>query len=287
MDLTPQARGVLTALAAVLILMPDTILFRMVQSEIWVLMVWRALFQGIVLWGWLFVTRRGALAGDIRALGWLGPAFAAIMGLAAIFFNLAIAWTTVANTLFIVATTPLWAALLSRWWLKEPLELRMVLTMAVCGIGIALIALSKDPGGIAHWSGNLCALGGALSMAIGFTLARRAGSRSMIPALAAATTLPLVFGALMGGAVLPLPGDMPLLFVIGAIIAPLSFALLTTAARDIPSSQVSLMLLLETALAPVLVWWFIGENPGPNAVIGGIIVVSALLLSNLVALRRA
>ncbi|RED12062.1 DMT family transporter [Pontivivens insulae] len=285
--MSDQSRGVLTALAAILILMPDTVLFRMVQSEIWVLMVWRAFYQGLVLWLWLCLTRRGALLIDMRELGWFGPAFAAAMGFAAICFNLAIAWTTVANTLFIVATTPLWAALLSRRWLGERLEPRVLATMAVCGIGIALIAVGKDPGGIAHWSGNLCALGGALGMAIGFTLARRAGDRSMIPGLAVATVLPLCFGAAMGGAVMPLPGDMPLLFVIGAVIAPLSFALLTTAARFIPSAQVSLMLLLETALAPILVWWIIGENPGQNALIGGGIVVIALLLSNLAALRRS
>ena len=72
----------------------------------------------------------------------------------------------------------------------------------------------------------------------------------------------------------------------GAFIAAAT-CLLTLGPRYISSAEVSLLILLESVLAPILVWFVIGEDPGVWALIGGAVVVGALLVSNLVALRRA
>jgi len=285
--LSERNRGLTMALIGIMVLMPDTILFRLIDTNLWTLMIWRAGFQGAVLWAGLILLRGRALPADIRALGLPGLGFAVTMGIAAICFNLAIAWTTVANTLFILATMPLWAALISWLLMGERIGLRTGLTILAAMIGIAILVTGKDEGGIAHWTGDLAALLGAFTMASGFTLARFAPGRSMVPALAGSAFLPVIFGAVMGGTALPLQGDMGLLFVMGAIIAPISFALISTAPRYIPSTEVSLIMLLETALAPILVWWIVGEDPGPRAVLGGSIVILALLISNLIGLRRA
>ena len=284
--MSDRRRGLLLAFAGIVVLMPDTVLFRLIDSDLWVLMVWRAAFQGGVLWLALIALRGRALPGDLRALGVPGLGFALAMGGSATFFNLAVAWTTVANTLFILAAMPLWAALISRLLLGERIGRRTALTILVAMAGIGILVTGEDAGGIAHWSGDLAALAGSFCMALGFTLARLAPGRSMVPALAAGAALPVLVGAAMGGLAWPLAGDMPLLFVMGAVVQPLSFALIATAPRFIPSTEVSLIMLLETALAPLLVWWIVGEDPGPRAVLGGSIVVAALVVSNLVGLRR-
>lgn len=285
--MTERHRGLAMALIGIMVLMPDTVLFRLISTDLWTLMIWRAGFQGVVLWIALILLRGRKLRGDMRALGLPGLGFVLTMGIAAICFNLAIAWTTVANTLFILAAMPLWAALISWLLMGERIGLRTGLTIATAMIGIGILVTGKDEGGIAHWTGDLAALVGSFTMASGFTLARFSPGRSMVPALAGSAFIPVLFGIAMGGAAMPLQGDMGLLFVMGAIIAPLSFALISTAPRYIPSTEVSLIMLLETALAPILVWWIVGEDPGPRAVLGGTIVVSALVISNLIGLRRA
>ena len=63
-------------------------------------------------------------------------------------------------------------------------------------------------------------------------------------------------------------------------------ALLAIGPRFITSAEVSLLILLESILAPLLAWAVIDEHPGAYALAGGAIVVGALLVSNLVALRR-
>ena len=61
---------------------------------------------------------------------------------------------------------------------------------------------------------------------------------------------------------------------------------LTLGPRYISSPEVSLLILLESVLAPLLVWAIVGEDPGRWAMIGGAVVIGALLASNFVALRR-
>jgi drug/metabolite transporter (DMT)-like permease len=46
-----------------------------------------------------------------------------------------------------------------------------------------------------------------------------------------------------------------------------------------------LFLVLESIFAPILVWYVLGENPGPTAIIGGIIVLLVLTVSNIIGLR--
>ncbi len=65
-----------------------------------------------------------------------------------------------------------------------------------------------------------------------------------------------------------------------------SSVLLAIGPRYITSAEVGLLVLLESALAPLLAWAVVNEDPGPYALAGGAIVIGALLVSNLIALRR-
>jgi len=66
-----------------------------------------------------------------------------------------------------------------------------------------------------------------------------------------------------------------------------SSVLLALGPRYITSAEVGLLVLLESVLAPLLAWWFLQEAPGGYALLGGVIVVGALFVSNLWVLRRA
>ena len=80
--------------------------------------------------------------------------------------------------------------------------------------------------------------------------------------------------------------DQWYLFVIHALFISASACLLALGPRYITSAEVALLILLESVLAPLLVWVLLGENPGIYALIGGAIVTGALAISNVVALLR-
>ena len=107
--------------------------------------------------------------------------------------------------------------------------------------------------------------------------------------------IPAVPISFLGSAALVFPfadpfnftGYDPLYVILhGGVFIPLSMTFLAIGPRYITSAEVALMILLESVLAPLLVWLVLGEDPGQWALIGGAIVVITLFLSNLVALKR-
>ncbi len=72
----------------------------------------------------------------------------------------------------------------------------------------------------------------------------------------------------------------------GGFFIVMSMTLLSIGPRYIASAEVALLVLLESVLAPLLVWAVLGEFPGEWVLAGGAVVLGALLVSNLVVLRR-
>ncbi len=81
----------------------------------------------------------------------------------------------------------------------------------------------------------------------------------------------------------PFLAQWPLFLCHGAFIAAATW-LMTLGPRYISSAEVALLVLLESVLAPILVWAVVGEHPGSMALIGGAVVIGALLISNLIVL---
>jgi drug/metabolite transporter (DMT)-like permease len=81
--------------------------------------------------------------------------------------------------------------------------------------------------------------------------------------------------------------QMAAIALTGIFILPLSFVTLSYAARFVPSSTVSLIMLLETVLGPLWVWWGIDEAPSAMMLIGGGIVLTCLAVFLILEGRRA
>ncbi|MEL6648159.1 MAG: EamA family transporter, partial [Pseudomonadota bacterium] len=82
-----------------------------------------------------------------------------------------------------------------------------------------------------------------------------------------------------------LPRKCPPSLSHGVFIA-IATCFLTLGPRYISSAEVSLLILLESVLAPLLVWAWIGEDPGRWALVGGVVVIGALVVSNLMVMMR-
>ncbi len=280
-----QIKGLLITLVGVLFVVPDSLFVRLIAADALVISFWRNLISGMLIL--LFVLARGGL-GPFHAVlgtGLYGLFYMASAGAAGILFVLAVSLTSVANVVLIIAAMPVFAAVYSRIFLGEAISRRMVLTMVAVAAGLALIAYGSGETANAHWSGDLLALSVAALFAAGLTVARRVRHVSMVPGVA----LGYVLASL---ALLPFiaPLDVPegqwgLVMLHGAIIV-ISAVGLALGPRYIPSAEVGLLILLESVLAPLLVWAVIGEYPGGYAFLGGAIVIGALAAYNLLALRR-
>jgi len=245
---------------------------------------WRGLISGLVVLVGILVFQglSGFLA--VRRTGWAGVIYILLLGSTTPAFVMAVSHTSVANVVFIFASTPIFATIFSRIYLGEPLRRRMVLTMIVVMFGLGVIAYGSRANEIASWEGDLWAVYVSVAYAAALTAVRRAKHISMIPAIPIAYIgTALVLGTFTS----PLQGfeqQWPLFLGHGITIGVAS-CLLTLGPRYISSVEVSLLILLESVLAPILVWAVVGENPGFLALVGGSVVIVALVVSNLIALR--
>ncbi len=275
--LSTHAYGFLITLLGVLILCPDTLLIRLIQAEgasQWTIAFWRGVLTAVGLMVFYrFAEGEGALGRFFRIDRWVIAA-AITMGLQALAFILSVANTSVANTLIIVATGPLFTALFAWAFLGERPPLRTWITIAAAFTGM-LVIFYHDLGSVSLL-GDALALVTAIGLGVTFVIVRHQKAVNMMPAMSigkmvsALAVLPLAAPLAMSAT------GLGLMFLLGLVVLPLSFGLLTLGPRYIPAPEVSLLLLVETVLGPVIVWVAIGEAASASTIVGGAIVLAAL-----------
>ena len=280
-----QAKGLLITSLGVLFVVPDSLFVRLIEAEALTIAFWRLLNAGLVI-GLGILLLQGT--GPFRAVlgtGRYGLVYGLGTGISGVLFVLAVSLTSVANVVFIIASMPVFAALFSRVFLGEPITRRMVWTILAVMLGLGIIAYGSGETEGASWKGDLLAVCVSAAFAAGLTAARRVRPVSMVPALSLA-----YLGMVLLIAPVAAPFDVgadqvPLIAAHGGFIV-LSSVLLAIGPRFITSAEVALLVLGESVLAPLLVWWVLGEDPGGWALVGGAVVLGALFLSNLIVLRR-
>jgi len=213
-------------------------------------------------------------------VGLVGVAYAAA-GLLFVFAN---KLTTAANTVFLQATNPLFVVALAPWLLREPVRAADLKFMGALGVGLALLFV----GGQRHFAtapdpllGNVLAAGSAVAWAFTVTgyrwLARQRDDHGPVAAAAACGNL-IVFLACLPWA-LPLAAgrttDWLIVIYLGVFQLGVAYVFLARAITRVPALEASLFLLVEPVLSPVWAWLAHGETPGPLAVIGGAVILTA------------
>lgn len=283
--MSDQLKGLLITMFGVLFVVPDSLFVRLIDADALTISFWRVFLSGGVTALWILVFQGLAPYRAVLRTGWLGVIYVLGVGSSGVLFVMAVSLTSVANVVFIIASLPIFAAIYSRVFLAEPLSPRMLLTMAAVLPGLAVIAYGSGETEGASLAGDLLALAVSALFAAALTAARAVRGTSMVPAMA--------IGYLLGAmAIMPwaAPFSMPVSevpLVLGhAAFILVSSILLALGPRYITSAEVGLLVLLESVLAPILVWFVIGEDPGVYALFGGAIVIGALAVSNFVVLRR-
>lgn len=270
-----RQRALVMVAFGVLLLSPDALVLRWISADPMHVLTWRGLLMavgmGVVLW----LRYRAALPRALLRCGWAGVGCALCYCISTICFLQAISLAGAASTLMIYSVSPLVAGLASWAWLGERLPLRSVVAIGVSTLGIALIVSDDSPG--ANLTGNLFALAGAALLALNFTLARSRPTIDMSPALMPGALLAAGFAFVVGGAPVLQEAELMVLAVMAGVLLPLGFMLVQLGPRRIGAAEVGLLLLLEVVLGPVWVWLVLGEVPGPTVLVGGAVVIAALV----------
>ena len=278
-------KGVLLTSTGVLAIVPDSILIRLIDAPHLTIVFWRAALTTLTLFVALGIYYRKALPSRLRDMGLTGIAYGILSSAGISCFVLAVQHTTIASATMIVATTPVFAALVSRIFLGERLSLRTLLTIIFCLGGIGIITGGGSLGG-SGFLGEAFALGTAIALASSLTIARAARHMSMIPAAALGYLFASLATAAFAAPSQMQPADFAYAALLGCFFIPIGVSLLTLGPRYISSAEVSLLLLLEGTLAPLLAWYVLDEVPAMRTFVGGAIIIAAIVISNLAALWK-
>ena len=244
---------------------------------------WQVLFYrsvGMIPVVLALVLYRGGFA-SIRAAG--RPALIGGAGLVFAFSGaiIAIQSTTVANAVFLFSVAPLLTAILAWAVLREPVAPRTWAALALAAVG--LFVMVREGLALGAGLGNLAAIVSATGFAV-YTIASRWGRLAdmtpcvLIGACLATAVAAAAIAAEGGGFALPLRGILIALGM-GAGIVGLGLILYTLASRVVPASELGLVGLVETMLAPVWAWAVLGETATPATFIGGAILLAAIVIN--------
>jgi len=257
---------------------------RLVGTDPWTTIFWRSLFCAAFLAAAVGVAHRGRLAELVRDTGWPGVLMAVCFATASTSFIMALARTSVANTLIIQSLSPFIAGLGGWLCLGERVRHRTWVAMGVALLG-TVVMLWGSPGAGSR-IGDLLALVTATAFA-GATVVVR-WHRS-VPMPAAAALAAALAGMIALGRAQPSSAsafDIALLAVFGSIQLGGGLLLFTAGARLVPVAEASLIGVLECVLGPVWVWLAVGERPGIPSLIGGAVILSALIAHTVADLVR-
>lgn len=250
---------------------------------------WRSFFSALFVAGALVLQQGGVrfAVKTVRAVGPLGVVSGLMWCAMFTSFMIALTKTTVANTLIVMSVSPLLTAFLAWLLLKADIPPRtwLAIIAAFGGILWMFVRSINDMGG-QHLAGMLIASAVPVAAAVNLIAIKRAGHGvDLIPAV----FLGSVFAAIL---MLPLAWplqaslhDLAILATLGFFQLGLPCMLMVRAARHLSAPEVSLLALLEVLLGPLWAWLGAGEVPAQETLIGGAVVLAALIFNELAAMR--
>lgn len=255
-------------------------------GDSWTIVFWRCLFAGLFLIGFLLV-RDGPKSSLrlFRDMGWPGLTVAFGFATASTCFIIAISHTTVANVVLLQAGVPLFAALISWVVFREPVSPFTWAAIAAVIAGVAIMVSGSLQGDISP-IGNGLALMIAVVFAVTTVVTRRYPHVRMTPAAALGSFIAAAIAASQASVFSVSAQDFGLLFIFGALNLGLGMALFVTGARLIPAALAALLGTVETMLGPLWVALLHDEIPDGATMIGGGVILVALIAYLLADMRR-
>ena len=253
-------------------------------ATLWQILFWRSLFFSLTVLTFLIITYKskvlksfydsglpGFIGGLILSIGFCGYVFA--------MYN-----TTVANTNFIISLQILFLAIFGFFFLKEKINLITLISIILAMSGVLLmVGNSLSPGEL---SGNLAAFTMPITFAVLIMIVRKFPSVDMVPAQFVAGISSCLIGLSLSPTIMISPHDIFLGFLAGFFQIGFGFIFITIGARTTPSAMVGIIMLSESVLGPIWAFLFVGEIPSLYGLIGGAIILFAVLLQFYTLLKK-
>ena len=248
------------------------------EANVWQILFLRSFFFIIALSLFLTLTYKNRVIKIIKDSGVPGILGGFVMSFSFVAFIISMNNTTVANVVFIISTQTMFLAIFGFFYLKEKVSLigSSSIILAMSGI-LIMVGDSISTGSL---FGNLVALVIPINFAIYVMIIRKNSNLDMVPAMLYSGIFSLIYGAILSKSFEFSSHDLFMGFLLGVPQLALGFICITIGSRTTASATVGLLMLMETLCGPLWVWLFLSEIPPISVFIGGVVIISAIILKS-------
>ena len=253
-------------------------------ATLWQILFWRSLFFSLTVLTFLIITYKSKVLKSFHDSGLPGFIGGLILSIGFCGYVFAMYDTTVANTNFIISLQILFLAIFGFFFLKEKINLITLISIILAMSGVLLmVGNSLSPGEL---SGNLAAFTMPITFAVLIMIVRKFPSVDMVPAQFIAGVCSCLVGLTLSPTVMISSHDIFLGFLAGFFQIGFGFIFITIGARTTPSAMVGIIMLSESVLGPIWAFLFVSEIPSLYGLIGGAIILFAVLLQFYTLLKK-
>ena len=249
------------------------------SASIWQILFYRSIFFLWVLIAFILLTYGKKTFKKIKEAGVPGLIGGVFLSTNFVAYMYSMMETTVANVVFIISTQTVFLPIVAYIFLKEKISPRGYVAIMLAMIGVTLMI--GDSLGTGSLKGNLAALTIPINFSVLVLIIRKYPKVDMIPAIFYAGILSCLYGLLLLENFAISTKDIWLAFLLGVPQLAFGFIFITIGSRTTPAVMVGLLMLMESIFAPIWVWLFFNEIPPASVLIGGIIILSAVVMKSL------
>lgn len=273
---TPDRRtGALLAFLGMLGISTDSLFIRLADTGGFDITFWIGVFSALVLFAMIIIVRKRSPLAIVRSGGWPLWLGGALQAASTCVFVLAVTKTSVSNVVVIIAAAPIIAAVLSTLILREPSPRRVWIAVGAVVVGVLIVVSASIGGGTL--TGDLLALLAITLFGCSLVLLRRFPSIDRM-AMVALGGVGMAAIAVIPATLTGHTGRTWLAFALmGLVFGPLARVLIAEAPKHLPAAEVGLFAPVETVAASVWAWVFFSEAPTVTTVVGGVVIVAAVV----------
>jgi len=249
------------------------------EATVWQILLLRSVFFMIALMFFLIATYKKNTIKIIKDAGFPAVLGGIVMSLSFIAFVVSMSITTVANVVFIISTQTMFLAIFGYFYLKEKVSLISFFSILLAMGGITIMV--GDSLLTSSFLGNIVALAIPINFSILVMIIRKNKNLDMVPAIFYSGIFSIIYGLILSESFVFTSHDILMGFFLGVPQLAFGFICITIGSRTTPSTTIGLLMLTETLFAPVWVWIFLNEIPPISVLIGGCVIITAIILKSL------
>jgi len=284
-SLSDQKKGSLMAFVAVMFITPDSLFIRLSNVETWSLVFYRGIIPFILVFIGMLLIYRLKFFNLLKSNGYYGLAYVLTFSVTNIAFVVSIQNTNVANTLIMIATAPMLSAILGSFFLKENPDKKT--WVAIFITFFAALYIFYDSIKLGNFFGDILGFVAAMGLAVGAVIIRSAKKLNLVPSAVVGKLIIAIFAMLFVKDYSLNNNDIYIVPLMCVMCVAIPFVLVTIAPRFITAAEVNLFFLLETIIGPIWVWLIIKEQPTPETIVGGAIIVLTIATHSFLKLKKS